>query len=75
MREDFVPFIEKLVESQSMKNSSLGELRSLCQFNQVTKEENQRRNPTFINFTSYLSTCETFASSSFNLRNGEKFVL
>nr|CAN78529.1 hypothetical protein VITISV_043798 [Vitis vinifera] len=68
MREDFVPFIAKLVESQSMKNSSLGQLRSLCQFNQVSKEENQRRNLTFINFTSYLSTCETFASSSFNLR-------
>ena len=65
MREDFVPFIAKLVESQNMKNSSLGELRSLCQFNQVSKEENQRRNLTFINFASYLSTCET----------GEEFVL
>ena len=69
MREDFVPFIAKLVESQNMKNPSLGELRSLCQFNQVSKEENQRRNLTFISFTSYLSTCKIFASSFFNLRN------
>ena len=31
-------------------NPSLGELRSLCQINQVCKEENQRRNLTFNNF-------------------------
>ena len=65
MREDFVSFIAKLVESQNMKNPSLGELRSLCQFNQVSKEENHKRNLTFINFASYFSTCET----------GEEFAL
>ena len=32
------------------KNPSLGELRSLCQINQVYKEEKQRRNLTFKNF-------------------------
>ena len=33
-----------------MKNSSFRELRSLCQINQVCKEENQRRNLTLKNF-------------------------
>ena len=41
------------------KNPSLGELRSLFQINQVCKEENQRRNLTFMKFA---STCEIFAS-------------
>ena len=33
-----------------MKNPSFGELRSICQINQVCKEENQRRNLTSNNF-------------------------
>ena len=33
-----------------MRNPSFGELRSLCQLNQVCKEENQRRNLTLKNF-------------------------
>ena len=33
-----------------MNNPSLGELQSLCQINQVCKEENQIRNLTFMNF-------------------------
>ena len=33
-----------------MKNSSFGELRSLCQINQVCKEKNQKRNLTVENF-------------------------
>ena len=41
-----------------MKNPSFGELQSLCQINQVCKEENQRRNLTLKNFT---TTCEIFA--------------
>ena len=69
MREDFVPFMAKLVESQNMKNPSLGELRSLYQINQVSKEDNQRRNLASINFVSHLSTCEIFASPFFNLQN------
>ena len=69
MREDFVPFMAKLVESQNMKNPSLGELRSLYQINQVSKEDNQRRNLASINFVSHLSTCEIFASPFFNLLN------
>ena len=40
-------------------NQSLGELRSLCQINQVCKEENQRRNITFMNF---ITPCEIFIS-------------
>ena len=46
MREDFVPFMEKPIEAQNMKNPSLGKLRGLCQINQVSKEENQRKNLT-----------------------------
>ena len=42
-----------------MKNSSFRELRNLCQINQVCKEENQRRNLTFMNFT---TPCEIFSS-------------
>ena len=42
-----------------MKNPSFGELRSLCQINQVCKEENQRRNITFSNFA---MLCEIFPS-------------
>ena len=30
MREDFVPFIAKLVEYQSMKNSSLGDFEAFA---------------------------------------------
>ena len=56
MRKDFVPFIAKLVESQNMKNPKL---RSLCQINQVSKEENQRRNLTSINFASFFLPCKT----------------
>ena len=41
-----------------MKNPSFGELQSLCQINQVCKEENQRRNLTLKNFA---TTCESFA--------------
>ena len=41
-----------------MKNPSFGELRSLCQINQVCKEENQRRNLTLKNLASH---CEIFA--------------
>ena len=44
-----------------MKNPSFGELRSLCQINQVCKEENQRRNLTFNNFAwlcEILQDCE-----------------
>ena len=41
-----------------MKNPSFGELSSLCQINQVCKEENQRRNLTLKNLASY---CEIFA--------------
>ena len=37
-----------------MKNPSFGEPRSLCQINQVCKEENQRRNLTFNNFATPL---------------------
>ena len=33
-----------------MKNPSFGELQSLCQINQVCKEENQRKNLTLKNF-------------------------
>ena len=62
MREDFVPFMAKLVESQNMKNPSLGELRSLCQINQVSKEENQRRN----------LTSKKFATHLLALRNGQE---
>ena len=54
MREDFVPFMAKPVEAQNMKNPSLGNLQSLCQINQVSKEENQRRNLTSNNFTTHL---------------------
>ena len=60
MREDFVSFMAKLVESQNMKNPSLGELRSLFQINQVSKEENQRRNLTSKNFTTHLSALWNF---------------
>ena len=42
-----------------MKNPSFGELRSLCQINQVCKEENQRRNLTFNNFA---TLCKIFPS-------------
>ena len=42
-----------------MKNPSFGELRSLCQINQVCKEENQRMNITLENFA---TPCEIFAS-------------
>ena len=42
-----------------MKNPSFGELRSLCQINQVCKEENQRRNLAFNNFA---TPCEIFTS-------------
>ena len=42
-----------------MKNPSFGELQSLCQINQVCKEENQRRNLTLKNFA---TTCEIFAT-------------
>ena len=41
-----------------MKNPSFGELSSLCQINQVCKEENQRRNLTLKNFSSH---CKIFA--------------
>ena len=41
-----------------MKNPSFGELQSLCQINQVCKEENQIRNLTLKNFA---TTCEIFA--------------
>ena len=41
-----------------MKNPSFGELQSLCQINQVCKEENQRRNLTLKNFA---ITCKIFA--------------
>ena len=50
MREDLVQFMAKLVEAQNMKNPSLGKLRSLCQINQLHKEENQERNLTWNNF-------------------------
>ena len=60
MRDDFVPFAAKLVESQNMKNPSLGELQSLCQINQVSKEENQRRNITSKNFATDLSALQKF---------------
>ena len=60
MREDFVSFMAKLVESQNMKNPSLGELRSLFQINQVSKEENQRRNLTSKNFATHLSALQKF---------------
>ena len=42
-----------------IKNPTFGELRSLCQINQVCKEENQRRNLTFNNFA---TLCEIFPS-------------
>ena len=54
MREDFVPFMGKPVEAQNMKNPSLGMLRSLFQINQVSKEENQRKNLTSNNFATHL---------------------
>ena len=38
-------------------NPSLGELRSLFQINQVCKEENQRKNITFMNC---ITPCEIF---------------
>ena len=60
MREDFVPFMEKLVESQNMKNPSLGELWSLFQINQVSKKENQRRNLTSNNFATHISALWNF---------------
>ena len=44
-----------------MKNPTIGELQSLCQINQVCKEENQRRNLTFNNFAwlcEILQDCE-----------------
>ena len=41
-----------------MKNPTIGELQSLCQINQVCKEENQIRNLTLKNFA---TTCEIFA--------------
>ena len=34
-----------------IKNPSFGELQTLCQINQVCKEESQRRNLTLMNFT------------------------
>ena len=43
-----------------MKNPSFGELQSLCQINQVCKEENQRKNLTLKNFA---TTCEIFAAT------------
>ena len=45
-----------------MKNPSFRELQSLCQINQVCKEENQRRNLTLKNFASPFTTCEIFVS-------------
>ena len=50
-----------------MKNPSYGELRSLCQINQVCKEEKQRRNLSFKNFT---TLCEIFVS----LRIGQEGI-
>ena len=62
MREEFVPFMAKPIEAQNMKNPSLGNLQSLCQINQVSKEENQRRNLTSSNFATHLLA----------LRNGQE---
>ena len=62
MREDFVPFMEKPIEAQNMKNPSLGKLRSLFQINQVNKEENQIKNLTSNNFATHFSA----------LRNGQE---
>ena len=56
-----------------MKNPSFGELLSLCQINQVCKEDNQRRNLTLKNF---VTTCKIFIRQKeisqqllFHLRN------
>ena len=51
------PWQSKL-KLKHMKNPSFGELRSLCQINQVCKEENQRRNLTSSNLA---WLCEIFA--------------
>ena len=53
-----------------MKNPSYGELRSLCQINQVCKEENQRRNLTF---NSFATLCE-LPKRSTNCRTESKTV-
>ena len=52
-----------------IKNPSFGELQSLCQINQVCKEESQRRNLTLKNFTGQkkisqplFTTCEIFTT-------------
>ena len=42
-----------------MKNPSFGELQSLCQINQVCKEENQRKN---LSFKDFATLCEIFAT-------------
>ena len=52
------PWQSKL-KLKHMKNPSFGEPRSLCQINQVCKEENQRKNLTFNNFA---TLCQIFAS-------------
>ena len=62
------------------KNPSLGELRSLCQINQVCKEEKQRRNLTFKNFATlcelpkkeFRKPCETENEFRNPLRNFRK---
>ena len=56
-----------------MKNPSFGELQSLCQINQVCKEENQRKNLTLKNFATHLRNSrkieENFAAIFHHLRN------
>ena len=53
----YSPWKSKL-KLKHMKNPRFGELHSLCQINQVCKEENQRRNLTSSNFA---WLCEIFA--------------
>ena len=52
-----------------MKNPSFGELRSLCQINQVCKEENQKMNLTFNNFATPCETENEFRNPLRNFRN------
>ena len=60
------PWQSKL-KLKHMKNPSFGEPRSLCQINQVCKEENQRRN-----LTSSIS--HSYAKFSQSMRNAKRSI-
>ena len=57
-----------------MKNPSFGELPSLFQINQVCKEENQRRNLTYINSHGYAKFLQSMqnAQKKYKLQDREQ---